>query len=161
MDNEPSADSLPKRRMHRFLGLRVYDAQHADLRHITQAGKVLQGILHGDRQSLQSLDHEIHNAVGVVLGTDTSNVPYPDGLDGVEREQTLLGQCDHELNREERISAGLLLYEFRERSRTLRRAVQGVGDEPADIAELKRRQHDLMHLAIGLADRLARAYERV
>jgi hypothetical protein len=39
--------------------------------------------------------------------------------------------------------------------------VQGVGDEPADIVEPERRQHDLMHPRIGVADRLERAHERV
>ena len=125
MDNKTRADSFPERRMHRFLCLLVHDAQHADLGHVTQAGEVLQGILRGDRQPLQFLDHEVHHVVGVVLGADTINVPCPDGRDGVEREQTLVGQRDQELNREERIAAGLLVYELRQGSRALRRRNAG------------------------------------
>ena len=45
--------------------------------------------------------------------------------------------------------------------RALRFAMQGIGDEPADIVELEGRQHDLMHPRIGLADRLERAQQRV
>ena len=40
-------------------------------------------------------------------------------------------------------------------------AVQGIGDEPADIVEPEGRQHDLLHSRSGLADRLQRPHERV
>jgi hypothetical protein len=159
MDNETGADGLPERRMRRFLILLVRDAQHADLGHVTQVGEVLQGILRGDRQPVQFADHEVHHVVGVVLGVDTIDVPGPDGRGGVEREQTLVRQCDQEMNREERIAVGLLLYELRQGSCMLRRAVQGVGDEPADVAEPERREHDLVHACTGLADRLERMHE--
>src|SRR6267142_5943074 len=39
--------------------------------------------------------------------------------------------------------------------------MQRVGDEPANIIELERRQHDLMHPRIDSADRLQRAQKRV
>jgi hypothetical protein len=33
--------------------------------------------------------------------------------------------------------------------------MQGIGDKPSDIVEPKGRQHDLVHLRSGLADRLS------
>src|SRR3984885_2369462 len=41
----------------------------------------------------------------------------------------------------------------------LRRAMQGIGHEPADIVEAERRQHDLMNPRVGVADRLERTHE--
>jgi len=52
-----------------------------------------------------------------------------------------------------------LLDQLRQGSRALGLAVQGIGDEPANIAEPERRKHDLMHPRIRLADRLERARE--
>src|ERR1700733_9269264 len=106
MDNKAGADSFPKRRMHCLLCLLARYDERADLGHVAQAAEVLQGILRGDRQPPQFLDHEVYYVVGVVLGMDTLDVPYPDGRDGVECEQPLVGQRDQELDREERVAAG-------------------------------------------------------
>ena len=81
--------------------------------------------------------------------------------DRVEREQPLFGQRGEELDREERIAAGLLLHQLRQGPRALRLAMQGIGDEPADIVEPEGRQHDLLHPRSGLADRLERPQKRV
>ena len=40
-------------------------------------------------------------------------------------------------------------------------AVQGIGDQPADIVEPEGRQHNLLHSRSGLADRVQRPRERV
>jgi hypothetical protein len=66
-----------------------------------------------------------------------------------------------ELDGEERIAAGVLLHELRQRPRAPELAVQSIGDEPADILEPEGRQHHLLHLRIGLADRLERAHQRM
>ena len=89
----------------------------------------------GDGKPPQLPGHEIHDVVGVALGADAIDVPSPGGRDGVEREQPLLGQRGEELDREERIAAGLLVHQLRQRLRALRLAMQGIGDEPADIVE--------------------------
>ena len=81
--------------------------------------------------------------------------------DWVEREQPFIGQRREELDREERIAAGLLLHQLRQRPRTLRLAMQGIGDEPAHIVESEGRQHDLLNPPSGLADRLQRPQQRV
>ena len=39
--------------------------------------------------------------------------------------------------------------------------MQGTGDEPADIVEPKRRQHDLAHPRVRFLDRLQRSQKRV
>ena len=81
--------------------------------------------------------------------------------DRVECEQPLVGQRDEELDREERIAAGLLLDQLRQWPRALRLAVQRIGDEPANIIELEGRQHDLLDPRSGFADRLQRPQKRV
>src|SRR5260370_18972895 len=45
--------------------------------------------------------------------------------------------------------------------RALRLAVERISDEPSNIVELKRRQHDLMHPRINRTDRLQRPQKRV
>ena len=106
-------------------------------------------------------DHEIHDVIGVALRADAIDVPSPGRRDRVEREQPLFGQRREELDREERIAAGLLVHQLRQRPRALRLAMQGVGDEPADIVESERRQHDLLDPCAGVADRLERPHKRV
>ena len=88
---------------------------------------------------------QIDYVVGVAPGADAIDVPSPGRSDGVEREQPLLGQRREELDREERIAAGLLVHQLRQGPRALRLAMQGIGDEPANIVQPKRRQHDLLH----------------
>ena len=39
--------------------------------------------------------------------------------------------------------------------------MQSIGDKPADIVDSERRQHDLVHLRSGVADRLERPQKRV
>ena len=110
---------------------------------------------------LQFPGHKIHHVIGVALGADAIHAPLPSPRDRVEREQPLLGQRREELDREERISASLLLHQLRQGPRTLRLAMHGIGDELADIVEPERRQHDLLHPRSGFADRLQRPQERV
>ena len=101
-----------------------------------------------DRKPLQLPGQKIHHIIGVALGADAIHVPLPGRRDRVEREQPLFGQRREELDREERISAGLLLHQLRQGPRTLRLAMQGIGDELADIVEPERRQHDLLDPAL-------------
>ena len=53
------------------------------------------------------------------------------------------------------------MHQLRQRMGGIPLAVQGIGDEPADIVEPEGRQHDLLHPRSGLADRLQRPHERV
>ena len=137
-------DGFPERRVHRLLCFPVNQGQGGDLGDVAQAGELFQGFLGGGGEPLQLLDHEIHHVVGVALGADAIDVPLPGWRDGVEREQPLFVQRREELDREERIAAGLLVHQLRQGPRALRLAMQGVGDEPADIVEPERRQHDLL-----------------
>src|SRR5208282_6650671 len=66
-----------------------------------------------------------------------------------------------ELDREERIAAGLIVHQLHQGPRALWLAMQGIGDELADIVEPEGCQHDLMHPRISLADRLERPQKRV
>src|SRR6202035_5113036 len=95
------------------------------------------------------------------LGADAIDVPLPSPRDWVEREQPLFGQRREELDREEWISGGLLLYQLRQGPHTLRLAMHRIGDELADIVESERRQHDFLDPRSGFADRLQRSQKRV
>ena len=160
-DDEPGVDGFPERRVHRLLCFPVNQGQGGDLGDIAQAGELFQGFLGGGGEPLQLPGHEIHHVVGVAPGADAIDVPLPGRRDWVEREQPLFGQRREELDREERIAAGLLLHQLRQGPRALRLAMQGIGDEPADIVEPEGRQHDLLDPRSGFADRLQRPHQRV
>ncbi len=159
--DEARVDGFPEGRVHRLRCFPMNQDQCGDLDDVAQAGEVSQGFLGGGREPLQLPGHEFHHVVGVVPGADAIDVPLPGQRDRVERQQTLFGQRREELDREERIAAGLLLHELRQGPRLLRLAMQGIGDEPAHIVEPERRQHDLLDTRAGRADRLQRPQQRV
>ncbi len=141
---ETGVDGFPECRVHHLLCFPVNQGQDGDLGDIAQAGELYQGILGGSGEPLQLSGHEIHHVVGVALGANVIDVPAPGGCDGVEREQTLFGQCREKLDREERIAAGLLVHQLRQGLRALRLAVQGIGNELSHIGERERLQLYLM-----------------
>ncbi len=51
------------------------------------------------------------------------------------------------------LPAGLLVHQPGQRLGAVPLAVQGIGDEPAHIAEPERRQHDLLHRRSRLPNR--------
>ena len=161
MEDEPGVDGFPECRVHRLLCFPVNQGQSSDLGDVAQARELFQDFLGGCGQPPQLPGHEIHHVVGVALGADVIDVPLPGWCDWVEREQPLFGQRREELDREEGIAAGLLVHQLRQRPRALRLAMQGVGDEPADIVEPEGCQHDLLDRRSSLADRLQRPRKRV
>src|ERR1700730_3046712 len=62
----------------------------------------------------------------------------------------------NKLNGEKWIASRLLVDQLRQWLRALRPAMQGIGDDPADIIEPEGRQYDLLDLRSGLADRRQR-----
>src|ERR1700692_215315 len=129
------------------------DRKHRDLGGVAEAGELLQRRLGLDRQAGQSSDHEVHHVVGVPLSVNAIELPAPARRVMIEAEQPLVGQRDKELDREERIAAGLLLDQLSQWPCAPRFAVQRIGDEPAHIVELEGCQHYLAHPHIGIADR--------
>ena len=83
------------------------------------------------------------------------------GATGSNDEKTVFVQRRKELDREERIAAGLLVHQLRQGPSALRLAMQRVGDEPANIVEPKRGQNDLLDSCSRLADPVERPDERV
>src|SRR5260370_37988739 len=79
----------------------------------------------------------------------------------IELEQPFLGERREELDREERIAASLLVYEFRQRMSRIPLAAQSIGDELVNIVEPKGRQHNFLHPRAGRVDRLQRPHERL
>jgi hypothetical protein len=79
---------------------------------VAQAGELFQGFLSGGGEPLQLPGHEIHHVVGIAPSADAFYVPLPSRRNWVEREQPLFGQRGKELDRKERIAAGLLLHQL-------------------------------------------------
>jgi hypothetical protein len=85
----------------------------------------------------------------------------PGSRDWAEREQPLVGQRGKELNREEWIASSLFMYQLRQGPRALRLAMQGIGDEPPDIVEPERCQHNLMQPRTSVTDRFKSPHQRM
>jgi hypothetical protein len=159
--DEACIDGLPERWVHRLLCLLVNQSQGGDVGDVPKAGELFHRLLGRDREPLQLLHHEIHNIVGVTNGADAIDIPSPGRRDRVEREEPFFVQRREELDREERIAAGLIVHQLRQGPRALRLAMHGVGDEPTDVVEPERGQYDLPDPSSGDAGRLERPHERV
>ena len=107
MLDQLQTNGVPESRTDVLVRFPENDRKHRDLGGVAEAGELLQCRLGFDGQAGQ------HHVVGVALGADAIDVPLPGWCDWVEREQLLLGQLREELDREERISAGLLLHQLR------------------------------------------------
>ncbi len=65
------------------------------------------------------------------------------------------------MDHEERIAAGLLINQQRQRTSGVGSAAQGVGDEPLELIETERRQDDLLRPRSGVAHRGQCPHERM
>ena len=101
---------------------------------------------------MQRPHQEIDDVVGVARGLDACQVPGPGRGIRVEREEPLLGQRRDKLEGEEGVASGLLVHELGQGPGAVPHAVQGVGDELANIVEGEGRQHDVGHARCGRAD---------
>src|SRR5258707_8513090 len=111
--DEASADGFPESRVHRLLCQSVNQSEGGGRGDIAQASELLQGFLGGGSKPLQPGGHKVHHVIGVALGAYAIDVPLPSPRRWVEHEQSLFGQRGEELDREERISAGLLVHQLR------------------------------------------------
>ena len=94
-------------------------------------------------------DHQVHDVVGVSLGVNALEIPGPARRIMIEGEHSLFGERRDELNGEERIAAGLLVHQLRERRGALRFAAKRVRDQLPEMLPGERRQRDLRDLSAG------------
>jgi hypothetical protein len=80
---------------------------------------------------------------------------------GLIDEQLLLGQGGQELDREERIAAGLVINQVRQGGRRLSGDVEHVRNETPDVRARQGRQHDLAHPAARPPDLLQATRQRM
>ena len=106
-------------------------------------------------------DHQVHDIVGVALGVDAVEIPGPARRIMIEGEQPFLGERGQELDGEERIAAGLLVHQLRERRGALRLAAKRVRDQLPEMLPGERRQRDLRDLAAGGLDGVELAHQRM
>ena len=70
----------------------------------------------------------------------------------IEGEHSLFGERRHELVGEERIAAGLLVHQLRERRGALRFAAKRVCNQLPEMLSFERREPDLRHLSASGLD---------
>ncbi len=152
LDQEAGPHDVRECRVQGVSRLSVEDGERGKVRDVAEAGQLLQRLLARGRQAIELGAHEIEDVVGVAFLADERQVPGPGSPLVVAPEQLLLGELGEELGREERIAARLLVHQLRDRPRVLLGAAQGLGDEPGNIVEPERRQHDLMDRRAGCTD---------
>jgi hypothetical protein len=108
-EDQPSADGVQQRSVDLLFSLSEHHAQCRDLDHVPETSKLLESGLRRAGQSPQLPHHEIHHVVGVTLGANPIQVPDPGRRIPIEPEQAFLNQGGEKLDREERITAGLLV----------------------------------------------------
>jgi hypothetical protein len=84
-------DSLPQRRMDLPLRSPENDSEHRGLGDVAQTGEMLQSLLCYDRKTVQVLDHEVDNVVGITFVVNAIEVPEPTRRAVIEAEQALFG----------------------------------------------------------------------
>src|SRR5262249_21201068 len=77
--------------------------------------------------------HQVHHVLGIPLGVDAADVPGPSGLSMVESEQSFGLESREELSREEWISPGLSVDQFRERQDAFRGNLNGILDQLRNV----------------------------
>src|ERR1700675_606037 len=146
-------NGIPEIRMDVLVRFPENDRKHRDFGDVAEAGELLQRGLGLGGQAGQLPDHEVHHIVGVPLGVKAIELPAPARRVMIEAEQPLVGQGDKELDRGVRVDGRLLLEPTSQWPCAPRFAVERIGDEPANIVELKGCQHYLAHPHIGIANR--------
>ena len=87
--------------------------------------------------------------------------PNPGSRIRVAPDQPFLGQRGKELDRKEWVARRLLVHQLCQGVRVLRRAMQRIGDERANIVKSERLERDLLDPRSSFADRLERPHKRV
>ena len=150
--NQPRPDSFPERPVHFFLGPAMNEGEGRHLGDISQTGELSERAPSRYGQAAELRRHEIHHIVGEALGADARQVPAPAGRGGIESQKFLLRQGDHELDREERIAAGLLEHQLGQGSHFGPPQMQGIGQQPRHILRGERGKRDFLRPSPGLAD---------
>ena len=105
------------------------DRKRRDVGDVAETGQLLQRVLRFGRQAGELSDHEVHDVVGVSLGVNAVEIPGPARRIMIEGEHSLFGERRDKLNGEERIAAGLLVHQLRQRRGALRLAAKSVRDQ--------------------------------
>ena len=137
------------------------DRKRRDLGDVSETGQLLQRVLRFGRQAGELPDHEVHDVVGVPLGVNAIEIPGPARCVMIEGEQSLFGERRKELNGEERIAAGLLVHQLRERRGALRLAAKRVRNQLPEMFTGERRKRDLRDLSAGGLDGVELAHQRM
>ncbi len=137
------------------------DRQRGGVDRAAQARRQLERHLGLARQRVQPASHQLGDVVGIALGADPGGVPPPAVRVAIEPDQVLVVERGQELDREERVAAGLVADEARERRCLVGRCADGVGDQLTEILRGQRLEHDVADPRAALPRRFERAHRRV
>ena len=135
--------------------------QSGDLGRVARDRRAVAGRPAWCGQSPQLPDHEIHDIVGVALGADAIEVPVQACAIRVEPSNPSSASAVRNWIAKNGLPPVFSWTSSARGPRAFRLAMQGIGDEPADIVEPERRQHDFLHPRSGVADRRQRPHERM
>ena len=136
-------------------------AKRGGLRHVSEAGELLQRIASRGGQAAELPGHELHHIVGVTLEVNARDVPGPLRMRVIEREQALLDERVDELSDEERISGGPLMHQLGQQDHAVWCAAKRIRHQPPRVFTGEGRQRDLLDDASRLTNRGELAHERM
>ena len=114
--------------------------KHRGLGVISETGELSQRGLRFRRQLTELGDHQLDHVLRVFLGADVIEIPGPRARGRIECDQAFVGECGQEPDRKERIAAGLLVDELRERGGLRGCATQCIRDELLEMFAAEGRQ---------------------
>src|SRR5580693_5702211 len=86
-DDQFGLESFPKCRISLLFGRLKNRRKHGGFGAISNAGKLLEGLLSCNWKPVQLADHEVHNVVGITLGANGVEIPAPSGISMIESYQ--------------------------------------------------------------------------
>src|ERR1700733_2242182 len=92
---------------------------------------------------------------------DAAYVPVPSPFDVIKGEQSLFEESGYELNDKEWIAGRLLVDQSCQRASFFRPAMKRIRNQLFQIVTRQRREYDVVHDHLGLADVLQLAHQRM
>src|SRR5260370_6489500 len=158
---ESGANRLPEGRVDFALRIAVNEGENASIGDVSERGEVAQRPPCGIGQSTQLRQQEVDDVVREAFGPDALQVPRPAPLGVAERNEPVVGQGRHELNREEGVAPGLLVNQRRERRYLVRVQAQRVLEQLADVVQRHGPQAKLAQARSGAPDGFEAARQRM
>ena len=113
---------------------------------VPETGKDFERLLRTGGQSAEPALHEGHNVVSEIFCVDAVRVPSPRLLSRIKNDQPFVREPSEKLNREKRVSPGLLMKQFDQRVSTLGIDSKRIADKLRKVIKRKRRERHVSYL---------------